>query len=209
MNRYFIFFLGLFLFVSCKSDVKVDDVKKETTAVKNEPAAKAAPEENKQENVAKLVNPCSLISKEQLADILGVSAENISIKTLPASGTYSRSCFLRWENVENGSQRSMFFVLQTDPLPGDFEDWAHSFLDAKKTSGDIKYPDSGKPYKYISIDGFDKEVAYNDDLKKVFWKIDKDYVGAIFFNAGLTSHNRKLYASEIAKIISKNLKNKI
>ena len=208
MNRYFIFFMGLFLFVSCKSDVKVDDIKKETTVVKNKPVAKTTSEENKQEDVAKLVNPCSLISKEQLADILGVSAENISIKNLAATGTYSRSCFLRWENVENGSQRSMFFVLQTDPLPGDFEDWAHSFIDAKKTSGDIRYPDSGKPYKYKSIDGFEKEVAYNDDLKKVFWKIDKDYVGAIFFNAGLTSHNRKLYASEIAKIISKNLKYK-
>jgi len=209
MNRYFIFLLGLFLFVSCKSDVKVDDVKKETTAVKNEPAAKTSPEENKQENVATLVNPCSLISREQLAEILEIPVENISIKNLPASGTYSRSCYLRWENVENGSQRSMFLVLQTDPLPGDFEDWAHSFLDAKKTSGDIRYPDSGKPYKYKSIDGFDKEVAYNDELKKVFWKIDKNYVGAIFFNAGLTSHNRKLYAAEIAKIISKNLKNKI
>ena len=209
MNKYIILLLGLFLIVSCKNDVKVErNVKKEEPVAKVEPKSEQL-EDKSQQTTAKLFNPCSLISVDELAGILEVSSDKISIKNLPASGTFSRSCFLRWENVDNGSQRSMFLVVQTDPLPGDFEDWAHSFLDAKKTSGDIRYPDSGKPYRYKSIDGFDKEVAYNDDLKKVFWKINKDYVGAIFFNAGLTSHTRKRYASEIAKILSENLRKQL
>ncbi len=209
MNRYFLFFIGLFLFVSCKSDVKVKDIKKDTSVEEVAKESKTEKDNNLQENVALLVSPCSLISKDELGEILGVSESQISIKVLPASGTYSRSCFLKWENVDNGSRRSMFLVLQTDPLPGEFEDWAHSFIDAKKNSGDIRYPDSGKPYRYKSIEGYDGEIAYNDDLKKVFWKINKDYVGGIFFNAGLTVHNRKLYGVEIAKIISKNLKKKL
>ncbi len=208
MNKYIILLLGLFLITSCKNDVKVESIKKEEPAKKVEVKSEQVADKSKQ-NADKLFNPCSLISEDELADILEVSKDNISIKNLPASGTFSRSCFVRWENVDNGSQRKMFLVIQTNPEPEEIEDWGHSFLNAKKTSGDIRYPDSGKPYRYKSIDGFDKEVAYNDDLKKVFWKINKDYVGAIFFNAGLTSHTRKRYASEIAKILSENLRKQL
>ena len=206
-------FVGLFFIASCKKDPKVKtDDKAQSAPVTSVNKVKSDGDVNKNEDgteLAPLYNPCSLISVEELADILNISPGQIKVKPTSSSGSFSRSCFLSWENMENGAKNSMFLMLQTDPIPGDFEDWAKSFIEAKITNGDMGYPDTETPYKYEPVEEIEGLSAYNDELRRVFWKFDKDYVMAIFYNAGLTTKNRKDYAVKISKIMNKNMRKKI
>ncbi len=203
-------FTGMILFTACKNDpeIKSGDNDKPASTEKAQDR-KIVNKNNDGTELAPLYNPCSLISVDELADILDISPSQLKIKPTSSSGTFSRSCFLTWENVENGRKNSMFLMLQTDPIPGDFEDWAQSFLEAKISTGDMGYPNSSLPYKYEKIEGMDGLSAYNDELKRVFWKFNKDYVLAIFYNASLTEKNRKENAIKIAKIMNKNLAKKV
>lgn len=203
--------MGMIFFTACKNDPEVKTGNEGKTPLSS-PKVSDKASVNKNDDgteLAPLFNPCSLISVEELADILDVSPAQLKIKPTSSSGTFSRSCFLTWENVDNGGKNSMFLMLQTDPIPGDFEDWAQSFIEAKISTGDMGYPNSSMPYKYEKIEGMDDLSAYNDELKRVFWKFNKDYVMAVFYNAGLTAKNRKEYAKEIAKIMDKNLAKKV
>lgn len=220
MKKYLLFFLlGFLMFSACKNDGKISDQGGESTGMtanKTNNSLKRGdnPKENisntneDDEGIMPLFNPCSLISTREIAKIMDIDPSSIQIKNSASSGKYSRSCFLSWENIDNGSKNRMFLMLQTNPLPGDFEDWAKSFIEAKKTNGDMGYPNMGKPYLYETVDGFDDVCAYNDELKRVFWRVNDEYVMAIFFNAGLTSNSRKKYALKIAKIMNKNFKKK-
>jgi len=203
--------IGMISFTACKNDpeVKSGDNEKSTASSANIPDGKTINKNDDGTELAPLFNPCSLISVEELADILNVSPSQLKIKPTSSSGTFSRSCFLTWENVENGSKNSMFLMLQTDPIPGDFEDWAQSFLEAKIETGDMGYPNSSMPYKYEKVEGMDELSAYNDELKRVFWKYNKDYVMAIFYNSSFSEKNRKDYAVKIAKIMNRNMSKKL
>ena len=199
--------IGTIFFTACKND---PEIKSGNTEDKTASTVKTSDRGTINKNddgteLAPLFNPCSLISVNELAEILNISPSQLKIKPTSSSGTFSRSCFLTWENVENGRKNSMFLMLQTDPIPGDFEDWAQSFLEAKISTGDMGYPNSSMPYKYEKVEGMDGLSAYNDELKRVFWKYNKDYVIAIFYNAGLSTQNRKEYAKKIAVIMNKNM----
>ncbi len=203
--------MGVLFFTACKNDSQIksgnDDNTSSSTVNVND--RKTVNKNDNGTELAPLFNPCSLISVDELADIMNISPSQLKIKPTSSSGTFSKSCFLTWENVENGRKNTMFLMLQTDPIPGDFEDWAQSFLEAKINTGDMGYPNSSMPYKYKKIEGIDGLSAYNDELKRVFWKYNKDYVLAIFYNAAFTEKNRKEYAIKIAKIMNGNLAKKL
>ena len=160
------------------------------------------------EGLLQLYKPCGLISLDQLSEIMELSHSTINIKNTANAGKYSSSCFLTWENVANGSQSRMFLMLQANPLPGEFPDWSKSFIEAKIKNGDNGYPNTGKPYKYKPVKGF-SDSAYNDELKRIFWRVNGDYVLAVYYNAGFTSENRVFYAEKFAKIMNENLQKKI
>jgi len=150
-----------------------------------------------------LVDPLKLISIKDLEEIMGPKFENKQIKCTK-SGKFSRSCFIKWEDDKTGAIKSMFILLQTNPMPDEFEDWGHSFIDAKLKTGDLSYPNTNTPYIYKPVKGIREEAAYNNDLNRIYWKYNKDYVFAIFFNTGESGKKQIEYAKKIAKIINKN-----
>lgn len=216
MKKYFVFIIAIMLlFGSCKNDKKIEEgssqhsMTKKSVNPKNKTSGNKSAKVNNTMDENQLYNPCDIISMKELGEVLDVDESLINIKNVTNSGKYSSACSVIWENVENGSQNKMFFILQTNPLPEDIDDWARSFIKAKIENGDMGYPNNGKPYKYVPIDGFDDLVAYNDELKRVYWKSEGDYTIAIYYNAGFTESNRKYYAAKIAKIMNKNLKRKL
>lgn len=225
-----IIIIGFLFFAGCGNDKKVpvgndknvpventkkvpvenDNISGLSTSIKEGESEKSEEVKSEMgENINSLLNPCDLITTDELSKVFGFGSDKIKVKNTNNSGKYSNSCFLSWENVEEGSKSRMFLMLQTNPLPGEFEDWAKSFIDAKISSGDMGYPDKGEPYKYKTISKFGIDAAYSEELKRVYWKANKEYVLAIFYNAGFSSKNRKRYAAKIAKIMNANLNSKL
>lgn len=208
-NISLLFLIGFFVFVSCKNDPKVpgnnNEQQKEVKKIEN---TETRTNDDGTE-LAPLYNPCSLVSIDELSKVLDISPSNIKIKPSGGSGSYSKSCFISWENIDNGSKNSMFLMLQTDPIPGDFEDWAKSFIEAKINTGDMGYPNTGMPYKYEKVEGLGNISAYNDELKRFFYRYNKDYVIAIFYNAGMTKKNRIEKSKKIIELLKNGLKNKV
>lgn len=210
----FILIASLLFFTGCKNDEKVPVENKKDVGLNANTTSGAnnVNEEVKQvvaENTISLYNPCELITLDEISQIFGLPSTAIEIKNTSNAGKYSNSCFLSWENVEQGAKNRMFLMLQINPLPGEFEDWSNAFIQSKIENGDMGYPDKGKPYKYKSVSDFGVDVAYNDELKRIYWKANEEYVLAIFYNAGFSSKNRQRYAAKIAKIMNENLNSKL
>ena len=169
----------------------------------DEPEGNDVKEANKE--IANLVDPLKLIKIDDLEKIMKSKFENTKIKCTK-SGKFSRSCFIKWEDGKNGTIKNMFIMLQTSPIPDEFEDWAHSFIEAKIKTGDMSYPNTDAPYIYKPIKNMDIESAYNKELNRVYWKYNKDYVFAIFYNIHESDKAQIEYAKKIAELMNKNFK---
>jgi len=204
MKKYLFFIVVLVsVLSSCKNDKKIEENSNQAIVSTKSGNPNNAVKSNSDE--VSLPNPCDLISVKQLSEVLDVDKNLIEIKSTANAGKYSTSCALSWENVENGSDSKLFLILQSNPLPDDIEEWAKSFIEAKIENGDMGYPNNGTPYIYEPIKGFDGLVAYNDELRRVYWQAKGDLTIAIYYNAGFTESNRKRFAAKIAKIMNRNL----
>ncbi len=208
MKKVIPLLLSALVVFSCKNDTKVKDVVDSSSSItqKEEKKAdnKADISQNNLQKDNKIVSPCALIGVKDLSKILGVDKNSIRFSDNNNSGQYSKICGIVW-NDENRIHLS----IQSNPLPGEITDFGKSFIDSKIENGDMGYPAGGKPYKYERLEGFDDIAAYNEDLKRVFWKYNSDYVFSIYFNAGLSTSKRKKYALEISKVINKNFNKKL
>ncbi len=206
MKKIILLLLSALLVFSCKNDTEMKDADSNTAITpkqEKKTEKKANVQQNNLQKESKLVNPCALISLEDLSKILGVDKNSISFSN-NNSGQYSKICGIAWEG---GSK--IHISVQSNPLPEEIQDFGKSFIDSKIENGDMGYPAGGKPYKYEKLTGFDDLAAYNENLKRIFWKYNSDYVFSIYFNAGLSTPERKKYALDISKIINKNFSKKL
>ena len=70
----------------------------------------------------KVPDACTLLNEKQIAKVIGVDAQTISLKDGSSqSSPYARACFFRWEH--KGVPNSGVLVqVQDNPLPDEFQD---------------------------------------------------------------------------------------
>lgn len=156
-----------------------------------------------------LFDPCSLISPDKIGDIFSVDPKNILIKNDQYSGDFSRSCNLKWTDTVEVSTFSILIILESNPIPGEIDDWATSYLDSRIMNGEKSFPDNGKSIKYVKFDGIDSESAYNAQKRKLYWKINKDYVMAVFMSDSFESDQINEYLIELHNVLTKNILKKL
>ncbi len=157
----------------------------------------------------KLFDPCSLITLEKLGEIFTVDPKIISIKNDQYSGDFSRSCNIKWTDPAENSAFSLLILLQSNPIPGEIDDWATSYLDSRIQNGEKSFPDNEKSIKYVKFEGIDSESAYNAESKKLYWKINKDYVMAVFMSDSFKSDNVKELLIDLHETLTKNIIKKL
>ena len=197
---FFLFFGLLSLVFGCKSDKNVDEISA---------SAENVDESQSGTPLSKLIDPCSLISGEQLGQIFNVDPQLIGIKNDQYSGDFSRSCNIKWNNPDDGATLSMLIILQSNPIPGEIDDWADAYLNSRLQTGEKTFPDNGKPIKYIRFEGIDSISAYNEESNKLYWKINKDFVMAVFMSDSFYSGQTKKYLSDLYIVLTKSANAKL
>jgi len=143
---------------------------------------------------------CDLITKDEIAAVIGTDPASISIKdgsNLRALNV--RSCFFRWEH--NGVPNSGVLVqAQSNPLPEEFPDWSTTYIKAKIESGDKTL--DGVTYLYKPFDGGGIEGAYNHEMQKYFWRTNEDIIYTLTFNLGSDEPTQLAWAEKLAKTIN-------
>ncbi len=206
MKKIALLILSIFIFFSCKNDPKVKDVTPDTEIKKEEKKIEKKSEvsQNNLQGDSELISPCMLIGVNDLSKILGVDKNSISFSNNNHSGQFSKICGIVWDEVNR-----IHITLQSNPLPGEINDFGKSFIESKIENGDMGYPARDKPYKYEKLSGFDDIAAYNKTLKRVFWRYNSDYVFSVYFSSGLNASEMKKYALEISKVVNKNFRKKL
>lgn len=69
-----------------------------------------------------------------------------------------------------------------NPIPGETADWASSYLNSRIQSGERSFPDKEEVIKYKKFESIESESAYHKETGKLFWKINKDYIMAVFLS---------------------------
>jgi hypothetical protein len=187
MNKVLIILFALLTLMACKDQSNdANSVKKEIPEGETPGIDQVAQQEMDSSfpvNPIKLPNPCSLIEKDEIAKIFNIDAELINVKpTGRGQGqgqNNSSSCFYTWDDGSNGG-----FLLQVmkNPMYGEFENWASSYIQVLSTTGETSYPDNIQ-HKYEKFDGPGDAAAYNANLGKVFWRIGEELVVGIIFKS--------------------------
>jgi hypothetical protein len=184
----------------CKNDKNTDEI-----SVNGESVDKSLSSSSK----GQLFDPCSLISLEKVGEIFGIDPKILALKNDQYSGDFSRSCNLKWSDPADGNTYSMLIILQSNPIQGEIDDWATSYLSSRLQNGEKSFPDNEKPIKYVKFEGIDSESAYNVESKKLYWKINKDYVMAVFMSDSFKPDKAIQYLTSLHEVLTKNILKKL
>ena len=85
-----------------------------------------------------------------------------------------------------------------NPLYGEFDNWASSYIEVLGTNGETSFPDNIQ-YKYTPLNGLGDGAVYNEELGKVYWRLGEEMVvGLIFRNSpsveSITSSGKEIGA---------------
>lgn len=143
---------------------------------------------------------CSLLTTQEIAEVIGVDANDISIKDGSNLRSLTvRSCFFRWEN--DGIPNSGVLVqAQSNPLPDDFPTWSTTYIKSKIESGEKSM--EGETFLYKPFNGGGVEGAYNHAQSKYFWRLDDKLIYTITFNLGSDEATQLAWAEKIAAYVN-------
>lgn len=205
MTRLIIFFLALFLFAACKNEPKeqVSALEDRDNITFNEQAYV----NDLPENPIQLPDPCSLISKDELSEMFGVPVSDITIKKgLGGQGQgpqNTSSCFMTWE--KGGDRGGFLLQLMKNPLYGEFDGWAASYIDVLEKNGETSYPDNIQ-YKYTPFEGLGDAAVFNNDLDKVFWRNGEELVVGMIFRSPLSNMTYEEIGKKVGALINPRIK---
>lgn len=194
----FFFLVGVLFFIfSCKNGQKNQEISdQDTLGITNS---------NGKLNMG---DPCSFISLDQISKIFDIESKAILTQSDKFKEDYSRSCSLSWKDQDSISF-NMLLILQSNPLVGEFEDWADSYIQSRITTGENSFPDDSKNIKYTKISEIDSINAFNQAANKFYWKVDKNYVLAVYMNENFQKDKVKDYMIQLYKIMNKNARKTI
>jgi len=206
MNKLYLLTFVILLFVACKDEPAGDAATDTLTEQQNFTKGQAQNEPEKIVNPFVLPEPCTLVSSKELSNIFNVSESDINFKQgMAGQGQdFTKSCFITWE--KDGERLGFLLQVMKNPLYGEFDGWATSYVNVLSENGEMSYPDN-IAHKYESISGLGDAGVYNKDLGKVYWRYGDDMVVGLIFRDDSHKTGLKKTSLKLGKIIQDNLNN--
>ena len=149
-----------------------------------------------------LPSACSLVTDDFLAGVLNVDVRAIQLKDGSQRGqNSSRACFFKWDHDGNPNA-GVLVQVQKNPLPGEIEQWAPYYIQAKLHQGD-QDPQSGQAFKYKAFD-LGVAGAYSYEMHRYMWRTGEDRVFMVAFNLNGSEKNELQWARTIGAEVMKN-----
>jgi len=150
-----------------------------------------------------LPSTCTLISPDNLAKIVDIDPQLISIKDGSGrTNPHSQSCFFRWDH--RGVPNSGIMIqVQDNPIPDEFPEWAKYYIQAKINKGE-QMPDGSAAYRYKPMDGLGDAGAYSFELNRYIWRIGSEYIFMVAFNLRSTEEMELKWAKAIGNEVMRN-----
>lgn len=146
----------------------------EKTSSREKQEVQQSPKEKMLKEIfAGLPESCSLMDGDFVSEVVGIPAENISVKPGGTSQTVpSKSCFYKWTGGELSNAGLMVQALG-NPVPDEFPDWPFFFIDNKKSLGERSMSDPDKPSKFTTMQNMGDQACYNIELGKCYFRKDE------------------------------------
>ncbi|HAQ37447.1 MAG TPA: hypothetical protein DCX89_07930 [Saprospirales bacterium] len=174
MKNIFFLLLLLAAFVSCKNEPKNEENAEGTEKVDTTDV-------NAGLNISpvELPDPCTIISPEDLGKLFGIDPKSVNSNKSDMKGSqgFAESCFITWD--QKGEEMGLFIQFQKNPLHGELENYASSFINALVENGEMGYPDN-KPNKYTRLSGVGLDAAYSVNMGKFVTRKDDEVVVVMF-----------------------------
>lgn len=143
----------------------------------------------------------TLVPRNVLGKILGEDPSHLEIKQgTPATEKNYQACFVKWPS--GFPNAGMMIQVSRNPVYDEYRDWAISYIDSKKSSGEV-LPGTKEPVKFNSFDEFGDSGAYSYEAGKYYWRIDRDYVITLAFNIDWDEKKQYKVAKEVGAEIMK------
>lgn len=203
MYRIFIFCL-LFSF-ACKTEPKPP----QSPVVDIPPAQDQAPNPNEitdlaTNNTVVVPRATTLIPKDKIGEILREDPGMMEIiQGNPLSEKNYQSAFIKWP--ADFPNAGILLQVSRNPVYDEYRDWAISYIDSKKTSGE-SLQGSDTNVKFNDYPEHGDSGAYNYEAGKYYWRIDRDYVITVAFNMDWDEKEQYRIATELGTEIMKNFK---
>ncbi len=184
--------------VQCASDTK--EGSKEIAKTEVAPPVQRQAEPAFKASTLPLPDACSLLTIEDIQEILNVPADEIQVKDgSTARAGHAKSCFFKW--IGKRINAGLLVQVQKNPVGDEFPEWPTSFVASKRTSGESNFSGDGETYKYSKFEGLGDDGSYSYNLEKYIWRTGNDYVYMIAFNEDMTEAEQKDAALRLGKKI--------
>ena len=155
--------------------------------------------------LAGVPNACSLVSVDEIAKIVGVSASDIRLKDAShTKSPFTRSCFFRWDGASPNT--GILIQVQANPIQEEYAEWVSLFVSSKRTIGE-KAMGTNETFKYEKMEGLGDDGSYSHRLGKYFWRDGNKYAFMIAFNTNSAKKLQMKNAKTIGNIMMKNYNN--
>lgn len=200
MNRILI--ICLFLSFGCKTDPVT------SSAVNAPPLSNEnqIPPENEvndlaTNNTVKVPLATNLIPRDKIGQIINEDPGMIEIRQgNPVSEKNYQACFIKWpSDFVNGG---IMVQVSRNPVYDEYRDWAISFIDSKKSGGEMLQGEVKA--KFLNYPEHGDSGAYSYEAGKYYWRIDRDYVITVAFNMDWDEKEQYRIATELGTEIMKN-----
>ena len=150
-----------------------------------------------------LVSSCYLVPVEEIASLLGINGNEITIKdSSPRDPKPSHnSCFFKFEDSRVVSAGILLQVMH-NPLAEEYPTWAAQMITSKRDIGEMSL--EGAPDKFLKFEGFGDDGSYSLVASRYFWRLGDKVVFSIAFNTAHTPEQQYVLAQELAKKMTIN-----
>jgi len=129
-----------------------------------------------------LPNMCELVDLSEIAQILGLTEEQITIKNSTPGGANpnQRTCFFKW-NDPNFPNTGILMQALRNPMEVEFPEYIEVYMQSKRNNGENKLGDDFV-HQFKNLAGMADEGIYNADLGKYYWRFSDKVILHLAFN---------------------------
>jgi len=198
MNRFF-FFLFL-LSLGCRSEQPTPVAEVVPDPISQMPDEKEITD-LATNNKVKVPLATTLVSEQRIGQIIKEDPGMIEVlQGNPVSEKNYQSAFIKWPS--HFPNAGILLQVSRNPVYDEYRDWAISYIDSKKSSGE-NIPGTSEMVKFNDYTEHGDEGAYNFEVGKYYWRIDRDYVITVAFNMDWDQDEQYRIATELGTEIMK------
>lgn len=199
---YRILIICLLLSFGCKTDPVVNPAVNAPPIVQEpQMPAEEAVVDLATNNKVKVPLATTLVPREKIGKIIKEDPGMIEIRQgNPVSEKNYQACFIKWP--ADFINAGIMIQVARNPVYDEYRDWAISFIDSKKTGGEVIQGNVKTKFNNYTEHG--DSGAYSHEAGKYYWRIDRDYVITIAFNMDWDEKEEYRIATELGTEIMKN-----